>query len=146
MWPTQSWTPDGGAPSSDPLRLDSTQDGKEDKIFGILAAPLLTPGSVPLAPGDSTADSIDFSELMTKPEAIIESPGAQVWDTNFEGLSNFQSVPNVNSSNRFQFEINSEMPTALSNSDSIPLPQNLGSEKVKPTHGKFYEEIIKDSM
>ena len=101
MWPTQSWTPGGGAPSTDPIRTESTLDGDEDKSFGILAAPLLTPGSVPLAPGDSTADFIDFLELMTKPEAIIESPGAQVWDTNFNGLSNFQSVPNVTSSNRF---------------------------------------------
>ena len=80
MWPAQSWTPGGGAPSPDPLRLESTQDGDEDESFRILAAPLLTSGSVPLAPGDSTADSIDFSELMTKPEKIIESPGAQDWD------------------------------------------------------------------
>ena len=55
MWPTQSWTQGGGAPYPDPLHTESTQDGDEDENFLILAAPLLTPGSVPLAPGDSTA-------------------------------------------------------------------------------------------
>ena len=34
----------------------------------------------------------------------------------------------------------------MSNSNPVPLPQNLGSEKVKSLHGKFYEEIIKDSL
>ena len=74
------WTPARGASSSDPLCQDSNHDGIEEENFRILAAPLLTPGSIPLAPGDSTDDSIDFSELMTKPEKIIESPGAQDWD------------------------------------------------------------------
>ena len=76
MWPTQHWTPDKGAQLTDPLHQDSNKDGIEEN-FWILAAPLLTPGSVPQAPSDSTNDSIDFSELMTKPEEIIESPGAQ---------------------------------------------------------------------
>lgn len=86
MWPTHSWTLDGGASSLDPLRQDSNQDGIQEENFRILEAPLFTSGSVPLAPGDSTDDSIDFSELMTKPEKIIESPGAQDWDTIFDGL------------------------------------------------------------
>ena len=102
MWPTQSWTPSGGAPSTDPLRRESNQDGYEDNEFQVLAAPLLTPGPVTLAPGEtSTEDSIDFSKLMTKPETIIESPGASVWETNFGRLSNSQSVPNLSSSNCF---------------------------------------------
>ena len=83
---------------------------------------------------------------MTKPEQIIESPGAQDWDTIFDGLSNLQSVKNDNPSNPFRFGIYSDTSTVLSNSNPVPLPQNLGSEKVKPLHGKFYEEIIKDSM
>ena len=61
MWPVQSWTPSGGAPSTYPLRKESTQDGNEDHEFRVLAAPLLTPGPVTLAPGEnSTAASIDF--------------------------------------------------------------------------------------
>ena len=115
---TQSWTPVRGAPSSEPLRQDSTQDRNKDKNFRILAAPLLTPGSVPLAPGDSTDDSIDFSELMTKPEKIIESPGAQDWDSIFDGLSNLQSVEIANPSNRFQSEANPNTLTLLSNTST----------------------------
>ena len=92
MWPAQNWTPDEGALSLDPLHHDSNQDGIEEN-FRILAAPLLTPRSVPLAPSDSTDDSIDFSELMTKPEKIIESPGAQDWDTIIDRLSLLQSKP-----------------------------------------------------
>ena len=83
---------------------------------------------------------------MTKPEAIIEFPGAPVWDTNFGRLSNSQSVPNINSSNCFRYEINSKPPSTLFSSDPVPLPQSHSSENIKPTHGKFYEEIIKDSM
>ena len=67
MWPAQNWTPGKGALSLDPLHQDSNQDGIKEESFQILAAPLLTSGSVPLAPSDSTDDSIDFSELMTKP-------------------------------------------------------------------------------
>ena len=102
MWPTQSWTPGGGAPSTDPLPRESNQDRNEDNEFWVLAAPLLTPGPVSLAPGEtSTEDSIDFLKLMTKPKTIIESPGALVWEKNFGGLSNSQSVPNHPSSDRF---------------------------------------------
>ena len=83
---------------------------------------------------------------MTKPEKIIKSPGAQDWDTIFNGLSNLQSVKIDNPSNRFQFEVNPDTSTSLSVSNPVPRPQNLGSEKAKPLHGKFFEEIIKDSM
>ena len=72
---TQNWTPDEGAWSLDPLHQDSNQDGIEEN-FWILAAPILTTGSISQAPNDYTDDSIDFSELMTKPEKIIDSPGA----------------------------------------------------------------------
>ena len=129
MWPAQSWTPGGGAPSTDPLCRESTKDGNEDHEFRVLAAPLLTPGPVTLAPGEnSTDDSIDFSKLMTKPKTIIESPGASVWETNFGRLSNSQSVPNLSSSNCFGYEINSEQPTTLSSSDSLSLPQSQSSK------------------
>ena len=100
MWPAQSWTPSGGAPPTDPLCRESTQDGNKDHEFQVLAAPLLTPGPVTLTPGEnSTEDSTDFSKLMTKPKTIIESPGAIAWESNFGRLSNSQSVPNLTSSN-----------------------------------------------
>ena len=122
------------------------QHRRDEENFQILAALFLTPGSVPQAPSDSTDNSIDFSELMTKPEKIIESPGAQDWDTIFDGLSNLQSVKNDNPSNHFRFEANLDTLTSLSVPNPVPLPQNPGSEKSKPLHGKFFEEIIKDSM
>ena len=105
MWPAQHWTPNEGAQKKDPLHQDSNTDGIEEN-FQILAAPLLTTGSVSQAPSNSTDDSIDFLELMTKPKKIIESPGAQDWDTIFDGLSNLQSVKIDNPRNPFQFEIN----------------------------------------
>ena len=75
MWPAQHWTPGKGAQNKNPLRQDSNTDGIEENSR-ILAAPTFTLGSVLQAPSNSTDDSIDFSELMTKPEEIIESPGA----------------------------------------------------------------------
>ena len=75
MWPNKCWTPGEGAETS-PLHQGSNDDTGEEE-FWILAAPLLTTGSVSQAPTNSTNDSINFLELMTKPEKIIESPGAQ---------------------------------------------------------------------
>ena len=75
MWPNQHWTLGEGAEMI-PLHQGSNDDTGEEE-FWILAAPLLTTGSVSQAPSDSTNNSIDFLELMTKPEKIIESPGAQ---------------------------------------------------------------------
>ena len=66
MWPDQRWTPEEGAIES-PLHQDSNADRSKEN-FRILAAPILTTGSVSQAPNDSTDNSIDFSELMTKPE------------------------------------------------------------------------------
>ena len=117
------------------------------RIMGFLAASLLTPGPVTLAPGENSTDNYkDFSELMTKPETIIESPGAIVWESNFGRLSNSQSVPNLPSSNCFRYEANFNPPTELSSLDPISLPQPQSSESNKPDPGKFYEEIIRDSM
>ena len=80
MWPNLRWT------SGDPQQ-GSCADS-DDEEFRILAAPLLTMGSASQAPPNPTDDSIDFSELLTKPETIIESPGAQNWDLSFAELSN----------------------------------------------------------
>ena len=82
---------------------------------------------------------------MTRPEKIIESPGAQDWDTIFDGLSNLQSVKNDNPSNRFQSEANSSTTTSLSQSNLTSSPRNSGSKKDKP-HSNFVKEIITDYM
>ena len=66
MWPDQQWTPEEGAKES-PLHQDSNADRSKEN-FEILAAPLLTTGSVSQAPSNSTDNSMDFLELMTKPE------------------------------------------------------------------------------
>ena len=75
MWPDQRWTLEEGAKKS-PLHQDSNADRSQEN-FWILAAPLFTTRSTSQAPSNSTDNSIDFLELMTKPEKIIESPGAQ---------------------------------------------------------------------
>ena len=59
MWPHQHWTL--GVPTQDP------PSDSEDEDFWVLAAPLLTTGSVTQAPPNLTDFSIDLSELMTKP-------------------------------------------------------------------------------
>ena len=87
MWPAHGWTLDEGARAWDPLHQDSTQDGFEENSL-TLEAPISATGSVSQAPDDYTEDSIDLSELMTKPKKIIESPGAQDWDSGFARLSN----------------------------------------------------------
>ena len=61
------------------LIQDPSSDS-EDEEFRVLAAPLLTTGSVTQAPPNLNDFFIDLSELMTKPETIIESPGADCGD------------------------------------------------------------------
>ena len=149
MWPAQHWIPCGGASSTAPQHEEFQQDRTGDHNFRVLAASLLTPGPVTPVPGEisvSTSDSIDFSELMTKPDTIIESPRDTVWKPNFGRLSNSQSVPNFTSSNHFQYEANSHSPTNLSNLVPNSFPQPQSSESNKPDPCQFYENIIKDSM
>ena len=67
MWPNQHWT------SGDPLQ--GPYADSDDEEFRVLAAPLLTTGSVTQAPQNLTDYSINLSELMTRPETIIESQG-----------------------------------------------------------------------
>ena len=83
---------------------------------------------------------------MTKSEKIIESPGAQDWDSDFAGLSNPQSAKSDNPSNRFQSDTKPVTSTSLSYSKPVPRSQNPGSEKSQPSHGLFFQEIIKNSM
>ena len=57
MWPNLRWA------LGDP-RQGSCADS-DDEEFQVLAAPLLTTGSMPQAPPNPTDDSINFLELMT---------------------------------------------------------------------------------
>ena len=66
MWPNQRWTLGEGTQMSPPHQGSNDDMGKEE--FWILAAPLLTTGSIAQAPCDSIDDSIDFLELLTKPK------------------------------------------------------------------------------
>ena len=106
---------------------------------------LPTFGSAPQGPGIPIEDYADFSELLTKPETIAESPGAQDWDSNPKGLSNVRSVVTSNPSRRLQKEDYSSTSTSLPRSSLVPPKQKFGSKKVKP-HQEFFKEIIADSM
>ena len=92
-----------------------------------------------------TEDYINFLELMTKPEEIIESPGAQDWDSIFNGLSNLSSVEIANSSHRLQTEASSSTSTTLTQSN-LASPQHKSSSKKDKPHKEFFKEIITDSM
>ena len=83
---------------------------------------------------------------MTKPKKIIESPVAQDWDSDFAGLSNLQSAKFDNPSNRFQSDTKPLTSISLSESKPVPHSQDPSSEKSQPSHGLFFQEIIKDSM
>ena len=76
MWPHQRGTLE--------IPQDPSSDS-EDEEFRVLAAPLLTTGSITQAPPNLTDFSIDLSELMTKPEKITESPGADCGDRRLFG-------------------------------------------------------------
>ena len=78
MWPHQR--------GSLEIPQDPSSDS-EDKEFRVLAAPLLTMGSFTQVPLNLTDFSIDLSELLTKPETIIESPGADCGDGHLFGQS-----------------------------------------------------------
>ena len=75
MWPAPRWTPDGEGSSTNPLRQDSKANEIEEDSR--IQTTLPSFGSTLQAPGIPIEDYADFSELLTKPEALIESPGAQ---------------------------------------------------------------------
>ena len=75
MWPAPRWTPDGEGSSTNPLRQDSKANEIEEDSR--IQTTLPSFGSALQAPGIPIEDYSDFSELLTKPEAIVESPGAQ---------------------------------------------------------------------
>ena len=81
MWPAPQWTPDGEGGNNNPLRRDTKADEFEEELR--IQSALPTFGSALKAPGIPIEDYADFSELLTKPETITESPGAQECDSFF---------------------------------------------------------------
>ena len=120
MWPAPSWTPDREGYSTNPLR----QDSKANKIEEESRIQTILPsfGSALRTRGIPIEDYSDFLELLTKPEAIIESLGAQDWDSIFKGLSNVNSVEIPNPSHRLQTEDSSSTSTSLVQ-PNLPPPQ-----------------------
>merc|ERR1712240_895372 len=125
-----------------PLHQEFAADEDEDMW---IQSELPTFGSAPQGLGIPIEAYADFSELLTKPETIAESPGAQDWDSNFQGLSNVRSVVTINPSHRLQKEDNSSTSTSLAWSSLVSPKQKSGSKKVKP-HQDFFKEIIADFM
>merc|ERR1711873_311739 len=102
-------------------------------------------GSALQGPGIPIEDLADFSELLTKPETIAKSPGAQDWDSNSITLSNVRSADIDNPSRRLQREDYSSTSTSLPKSSPATPTQTSGAKKVK-VHQEFFKEIIADSM
>ena len=73
MWPKQLRTPHAKSSCNNPLRQESVADEDEDVR---IQSELPTFGSAPQGPGIPIEDYADFSELLTKPETIAESPGS----------------------------------------------------------------------
>ena len=142
MWPEQRRMPHAMSSSTNPMRQELAADEDEDVR---IQRQLPVFGSAPQGPGIPIEDYADFSELLTKPETIAESPGAQDWDSNPKGLSNVRSVVTSNPSRRLQKEDYSSTSTSLPRSSLVPPKQKFGSKKVKP-HQEFFKEIIADSM
>ena len=103
MWPAPRWTQDGEGSSTNPLHQDSKANEIEEDLRIQTALPSL--GSALQALGIPLEDYSYFSELLTKPEAIVESPGAQDWDSIFKGLSNVKSVEAPNPSHPCNLKI-----------------------------------------
>ena len=97
MWPEQQQTPDAESNLYNPLHQEFAADEDEEVR---IQSELPSFGFALPAPGILIEDYADFSELLTKPETIAESPGAQDWDSIFEGLSNVKSVVIPNPSHR----------------------------------------------
>ena len=143
MWPAPRWTPDGEGSTSNPLGQDSKANKIEEDSR--IQTTLPSFGSALQAPGIPIEDYSDFSELLTKPKTIIESPGAQDWDSIFKGLSNVRSVETPNPSHRLQTEDSSSTSTSLAQPNLAPPQQETGSKDDKP-HKEFFKDIIADSM
>ena len=138
MWPEQQQTPHAESNLDNLLCQDKDEDVR-------IQSELPTFGSAPQGPGIPIEDYADFLELLTKPETIAESPGAQDWDSIFKGLSNVKSVETPNPSHRLQTEDSSSTSTSLAQPNLAPPQQETGSKDDKP-HKEFFKDIITDSM
>ena len=138
MFSNQRWT------LGDPLQ--GSYADSDDEEFRVLAAPLLTLGSVTEAPPNLTDYSINLSELMTRPETIIESPGAECGDGHLSELSNLSFHKSPNPSSRFTSDIKPTASTSLLNLSSEPPASDSVSDKPQPDHGLFFQQIVRDSM
>ena len=135
MWPEQQQTPHAESNLDNLLRQEFAADKDEDVR---IQSELPTFGSAPQGPGIPIEAYADFSELLTKPETIAESPGAQDWDLDFAGLSNLQSAKYDNPSNCFRSDTKLTTSSSLPNSKLVPQSQDSGSEKSQPAHGFFF--------
>ena len=126
----QCWT------LGDPLQ--GSYADSNDEEFQVLAAPLLTLGSVTQAPPNLTDYSINLSELMTRPETIIESLGAKRWDEYLSRLSNLSPHKSPNPISRFRSDIEPTASTSLHSSNSVPPESDFVSDRPQPAPGLFF--------
>ena len=133
MWPNQRWT------LGDPLQ--GSYADSDDEEFRVLAAPLLTSGSVTQAPPNLTDYSINLLELLTRPETIIESPGAECGDGHLSELSNLSFHKSPNPSSHFTSDIEPTASTSLFKLSSEPLFLTNLSQIMA-----FFQQIVRDSM
>ena len=116
MWPDQRRRPSTTTDSPKPMsRVFAFDDDEDVRTQGQL--PVF--GSALQGPGIPIEDLADFSELLTKPETIAESPGAQDWDSNSITLSNVRSAVIDNPSHRLQREDYSSTSTSLPRSSPV---------------------------
>ena len=83
MWPAEQWTPRNGVSPIHPQCKESPVVQARDQAFRVHNPTYNFSGSVTPVPGESqlsTSVSIDFSLLMTKAEAIIETPRDPNWN------------------------------------------------------------------
>merc|ERR1712240_275295 len=101
-------------------------------------------GSALQGPGIPIEDLADFSELLTKPETIAESPGAQDWDFNSITLSSVRPDNIDNPSRHLYGEDYSSTSTSLPRSSPVTPTRTSGAKKVK-VQQESSQDIFADS-
>ena len=142
MWPEQkrrpSTTTDLPIPRSRIFALDDDEDVRTQGQLPVFGSALQGPG-IPIE------DLADSSELLTKPELIAESPGAQDWDSNSIQLSSVRSADIDNPSHHLYREDYSSTSTSLPSYSPVPPTRTSGAKKVK-VQQEFSQDIFADSM
>ena len=142
MWPEQkrrpSTTTDLPMPRSRIFALDDDEDVRTQGQLPVFGSALQGPG-IPIE------DLADSSELLTKPELIAESPGAQDWDSNSIQLSSVRSADIDNPNPHLYREDYSSTSTSLPSSSPVPPTRTSGAKKVK-VQQEFSQDIFADSM